>query len=264
VSRLAQQQQALLATLFAQPSQDASNLIAPYLNNPWARGLKAYQANAHAMAQQALQVAYPVLAQMLGAENLGALARAFWHAAPPLRGDLAHWGGGLADFVRSHAQLSDEPYLADVATVEWALHRCATAPDQALDAASFGLLAQHDPGEVKLCLSPGCVVTRSRYPLASLMSAHRQGSPSMADLATLLRAGVQECAVVWRQGLQPQVAQCSEVEAAFLQATLDGASVLASLERAGDLDLGQWLPAAAQNGLLLGAQRLKGLHTTDL
>ena len=81
MSTLATQQQALLEALLAWPADDAMQKIAAHAIDPRARGLKAYQANGHALAERALQAAYPVVAQLLGDESFADLARALWHAA---------------------------------------------------------------------------------------------------------------------------------------------------------------------------------------
>jgi hypothetical protein len=93
----------------AWPAEDAIKNIANYVEDTGARGLKSYQANGHALAQRALQAAYPVVAQLLGEESFADLARALWHAQPPIRGDIAHWGGGLAVFLEASAQLRKSP-----------------------------------------------------------------------------------------------------------------------------------------------------------
>ncbi|NBX20829.1 MAG: hypothetical protein EBR58_05375, partial [Betaproteobacteria bacterium] len=77
MSTLAQQQQALVAALFDWPAENAMKNIAARAMDPGARGLKAYQSNAHALAERALQAAYPVLTQLLGVESMGDLARAY-------------------------------------------------------------------------------------------------------------------------------------------------------------------------------------------
>lgn len=252
MTTLAAQQQALLEALFAWPTTDAINNIANYADGLWARGLKAYQSNGHALAERAMQATYPVLTQLLGGESLGALARAFWHAHPPVRGDMAQWGGDLADFVRASEQLADEPYLADVVRVEWALHLGASAADAFTDRASFALLTQHDPGALQLKLAPGCVVVQSPWPVASIMGAHLYNRPTLDEAGQSLRDAVGECALVWRRGLVSQVAPCSHTEAEFLQAVLSGASLLAVLEHVDGFSLDLWLPSAVQSGLVLG------------
>ncbi|MBK7003390.1 MAG: putative DNA-binding domain-containing protein [Rhodoferax sp.] len=257
---LAAQQQALLNALLAWPADDAMKEVAAFAHPPSARGLKAYQANGHALAERAMQAAYPVLTQLLGEESMGALARAFWHAYPPVRGDVAQWGGGLADFVQASEQLADEPYLADVARVEWALHQAACAADAALDGTSFALLTRHDARALQLRLVPGCSLVESPWPVVSIITAHQNAgsTPDLEEAGRRLRAGLAECAVVWRQGLRPQVALCSPAEAAFVRAVLAGASLSSALECAGDLAFNLWLPAAVQSGLVVGVAHMKG------
>ena len=253
MSALAAQQQALLTALLAHPAQDAIETLATHVTKPWARGLKAYQTNGHALAERALQAAYPVLTQLLGEDSLGDLARAFWHAQPPVRGDLALWGAGLAEFVATSAQLADEPYLADVARLEWALHHCASAADQPQDPASFALLMQHDPAQLQLRLAPGCAVLPSAWPVVSIVAAHLEATPSLEEAGQRLRAGVAETALVWRAGLQPQVREAVAGEADLLTALLAGCSLSAALGAAPVLDFNAWLPLAVQSQLLLGA-----------
>lgn len=209
-----------------------------------------------------MQAVYPVLTQLLGAESLCALARAFWHAHPPVRGDLAQWGGGLAEFMQASDQLVDEPYLPDVARVEWALHCSASAPDQAPDPASFALLMQHDPADVQLLLVPGCAVVQSAWPVASILGAHLEQMPTFAEVGQRLRAGVAEAALVWRGGLRPRVREAWPDEAAWINAHLDGCSLGAALDAAPALDFTTWLPLAVQTGLLLGAQTTSSRDST--
>lgn len=254
MSQLAAQQQALLDVLFAWPPENAMNNIANYTEDTGARGLKAYQSNGHALAERALQAAYPVLTQLLGLESLGALARAFWHSQPPVRGDLAQWGGDLADFVRHSEQLADEPYLADVVTLEWALHRSASAANQTLDTASFALLMQHDPAALQLRLAPGCTVLSSSWPVVSLLHAHLNDSPTFEEVGQRLRSGTAENAVVWRADLLPRVRETQTGEIAFVSALLNGLALGAALDNAPTLDFNAWLPMAVQTQLLLGAQ----------
>lgn len=252
MSRLAAQQQALLDALFAWSLDDAINNIAARACITSTRGLKAYQSNGHAAAERSLQAAYPVLTQLLGPQSLSALARAFWHAQPPVRGDLAQWGAGLAEFVRASDQLADEPYLADVVALEWALHTSASAANATADAASFALLMQHDPGDLQLQLAPGCAVLPSAWPVVSIVLAHMNHSPAFEEVGQRLRAGVAETAVVWRADLRPCVSEAQPGEAALLSGLLAGQSLGMALDGAPALDFATWLPLAVSSRLLLG------------
>jgi hypothetical protein len=254
MSTLAQQQQAMLAALFEWPPQHAMQNIASYAIDSRHRGLKAYQTNGHMLAERALQAAYPVVFALVGAQGFADLARALWHAHPPLRGDLAQWGDTLPAFLRNSAQLEDEPYLADVACVEWLLHSAATAADAGADLASLALLTTHDPDRLQLVLAPGCAVFASQWPVASIVLAHLTDSPTLAEAGAQLRAGVAQQVVVWREGLQPRVREAMPGEADSLQAMLMKHSLAQSLDAAPALDFSVWLPMAVRTGLVLSAQ----------
>jgi Putative DNA-binding domain len=251
MSGLALQQQRLLDALFAWPAEEAVQALASGVQDPDGRGLKVYQANGHMLALAALQAAYPVVEQLLGEASFADLARALWHAQPPVRGDIAQWGEGLAAFVQTSAQLQDEPYLPDMARVQWALHGCAGAPDAEADLATLALLASHAPEQLHLVLAPGTAVLRSAWPVASILGAHLEGSPSLQEAGAQLRAGVAQDVLVWRQGLRPRVREALVGEYDALQAMLQGGSLAQALDAAPDLDFGQWLPVAVPSGLVL-------------
>ena len=253
MTSLAHQQQTLLDTLFSSPAPNTIELIAACAGATAARGLKAYQTNAHLLAERALQATFPVLIQLIGVDNLPGLARAFWHAHPPQRGDLAQWGAELPAFIQASEQLATEPYLADVAAVEWALHRCASAPDQPADRTSFGLLMQHDPLELQLQLAPGCAVFTSAWPVASILGAHLSQTPSFDDVRDRFRADRGESTLVWRETYRPRVREAIGGEAALVSHLLQGGVLGDALEAAPDLDFNAWLPMAVQTQLLLGA-----------
>ena len=264
---LAEQQARMLRALFDWPAQDAVQAFAPDIVSAGGgmRGLKAYQTNGHVMATRALQAAYPVVAQWLGEESFADLARAMWHAHPPLQGDLARWGGTLSTFLAASDQLQDEPCLPDVARLEWALHCCALAADGAPDPASLALLTTHDPDTLTLLPAPGSVCVASDWPIVSIVGAHQRPAsgllyglepPDFATVGRQLRAQVAQGAVVWRDGLRPRLRQAQAGEIDFLQALRDGMALAPALDAAPALDFGQWLPVAVQGGLLLAVQAL--------
>lgn len=259
MNTLAAQQQAMVRALWARRSDEAAALLAPHAERPgealFLRGLQAYRSNGRELAQRALAAAFPVVAQLLGEEGFGALARELWLRHPPRRGDLAEWGGELPALIEALPDLHGEvPYLPDVARLEWALHRAASAADGTPDAASLALLAEADPARVRLRLAPGTAVVASAWPVASIVLAHQQGQPTLEEAARRLREGAGEAALVWRQGLKPMLREAAAHECAFIAALQEGRTLLDSLQLAPQLDLGAWLAAAWQQGLLAGAE----------
>lgn len=271
---LAAQQTALLDVLYL----DTMNSIALSaqsmpgngvfsLKNPDAtlRGLRAYRANAQALAESALLAAHPVLQQLIGEENFRHTAHDFWQAMPPERGDLAQWGQELPAYLQQipqlQALLQEHPFLPDVARLEWCLHTAATASDARQDASSFQLLASNDPAELRLALSPGCAVLRSTYPLVSIMQLHDERLSNMHEgaLSAIARSEPQT-ALIWRQGFRPMLQSADAASAAMVEVSQQGLPLSAALDAAfaqmPDFDFSAWLSASVQTGLLLGVARL--------
>ena len=238
---LALQQQTLLGALLLGPgslaARDAQAQLEGLVLCPSARGLAAYRANGHALAERALAAAYPVVAAMVGQDCLDALARTLWHGHPSQHGDIARWGGELPALLALEAQLAEFPYLADVARAEWALHRAAGAPDANADPPSFALLTQQDPGAVTLRLAPG--------------------EPTLSEAADRLRDREAEQALVWRRALRPEVRPCEAGEAALVDTLLHRQGLVPALDAAlatdPGFDFSAWLAQAVGDGLVLGA-----------
>ena len=215
---------------------------------PWPRG--------HLLA------AYPVLAQCLSLDRFNALARAYWHAQPPQLGDVAQWGGELPSFLRASTQLQDAPYLGDLAALEWAWHRAASAADAQVDAASFALLQTQALTELRLRLAPGCCVVCSHWPIVSIWAAHVDHSVSIDQVRQRLAVSVGEVALIWRAGLRVQVRPIASAEHTLLMQLLAAESLGRALDVVDQLpedhlnspawDINAWLAQAVQSGLLLG------------
>lgn len=227
------------------------------------RGLQAYQANAGALAERALAAAFPTVAQLLGAEALAALARVHWHRDPPLHGDVSLWGAGLADFIATDPQLADEPYLADVARLDRAVHDAGSAADD--DAPPLGLqsLADHDPARLQLRLRAGHAVLLSVHPLHAIWAAHqRSDDQRFADVRLALAEGRQEAVRVRRHGLQVVVERITQADARFELALLQGASLaqamadaLATASHPSGFDFEDWLITTLRRGGLAAVLR---------
>lgn len=271
-ARLAADQQALLRAVLGGQDEDAlwalvgSNALGAAGQSLARRGLQAYQSHGLALAERVLSAAYPVLVQLMGEENFAGLAQHFWRQQPPVCGDMAQWGDGLANRLAAAPQLVDEPFLADVARVEWALHCASFAADSSADLASFGLLSAEPPATPSLQLSPAVWLLDSPFPVVSLIHAHlspaEDRKPALARVAALLASGTGEKALVWRDGFKPRLRQLKAAEHALLVALQAGYALEAALTRAahggdqsgeGALDFADWLAHSVKSGLVTGA-----------
>ena len=221
------QQQALVAALVTRTALPRLTAL-PGIEGGIERGLQAYRVNAQALAAKALAAVFPQLQVLLGESSFEAMAWAFWRACPPSHGDLAQWGGGLADFLSAQEGMDDDPL--DLARLEWALHQAEAAADVALDADSLGLLAIVDATALVLRLRPGVQVL-----------AGQSSGPLL----------------VWRKVWRAQSAPLTRAEAALMQSLLDGHCLDGALALAGsELDFSAWFQAALREAWLYRAERL--------
>ena len=247
-------QQSLLAALWA-PTHDAARtrLLASQSQAQdltlW-RGLAAYRSHATGQAQRALSAVYPAVASLLGAEDFRGLARLLWREHPPQDGDLARWGGALAQQIEALPELqADQPFLADLARVEWALHGVARAADAVQDSASLTLLASEDPARLQLRLAPGTACIHSTWPVAKLLTALAPMAVKREPIH--LQEGSPQALLVWRCAWKPRARTAQPGEPAFLNALQQGRSLARALDEAPDFDLTPWLAGAVHEGLLL-------------
>ena len=265
-SREAERQQLLLGVLGRSTAPAA--LAGWVRDGPrFSRGLLTYQANAGALAERALAAAYPVTAQLLGAESFARLARALWQQQPPTQGDVATWGAGLADFLANADGLAGEPYLPDVARLEWAVHAAAGAANAEAKAGAFDRLADTDPAALWLRPRPGTALLQSVHPVVSIWLAHQAAAaplPSAADrfagVRVALAGGQAEVALVWRQGWSVHVAALDADDAAFTHKLLQGHALGEALIHLSDrpgFHFDAWFVAALTRGWLLAATDVK-------
>ena len=222
-----------------------------------AQGVAAYRGNAGALAARALGGAFPTLAALIGAESFAALARHFWHEHPPVRGDVGEWGDALPAFVAASEQLAAEPYLADSARLDWAVHAATRAADVSGDwPPALDALTSTDPALLRMQLAAGATVVESRWPVATLWHAHHRGAP-FDSVRAAFEAGRQETALVWRDdGFVMHVEALDTADASFTAVLSRGASLAAALDAAGaDFAFDRWLARALRSRWLIA------LHT---
>jgi Putative DNA-binding domain len=215
-----------------------------------ARGLAAYRAHAAALAQRALAAVFPTVQQVVGADAFAVLSRLHWQSHPPTEGDMAQWGDALPQFLADDVALKDEPYLPDLARLEWAVHVADRAGDGPSEAAGLALLAEHDPQQLFVQLAAGTAVVASCYPVVRVWHAHRSDEADVDRFAVVraaFAAGDADCALVWRQGWRVQVHTIAPAELRFTQALLAGHSLGLALTEAGDdFAFEPWLIGAVQ------------------
>jgi len=252
-AQLADQQQAFAKALFA---LDAEPALLPQLKHGERLGL--YRGNLSATWNKAMAVAYPVIAQLVGAEFFEALVREYGRAHPSDNGDLNRFGAHFATFLRSFPHVRELPYLPDMARLEWLLHRTHYAQEApAITAAQLSAVAPEDVESCTVGWSPTAQLFASDWAVVPLWLAHQAG----AGVAFPQQMPVPSRALISRPQWTAQLTQLSPASYAALQQLAQGASFGAALDAAfavdEDFDVANNLQPWLQHGLFT-ALRLNG------
>ena len=252
----AERQRRLVESLLASTAQ-ASTLPTREAGERALRGLQAYRANADASAERALATAFSTVKMLLGEEDFRQLAREFWRAAPPQRGDLGEWGEALPGWLAAHGQLAEWPYLADAARLDWALHRCERAADEEPERASLARLGDTDPARLAVEFMPGVSLVESDWPIGLLHRAHHVDDRLFDALREAIASPRGEAVLVARAGWKAVPTTLDAATAAWTRLLLDGCDLGSALAAAGDgFDFAAWLATALQANWLKGIRRL--------
>ncbi len=194
-----------------------------------------YRGNVSAVWEKALAHAFPVTHALVGEEFFRLLARAYAQAHPSASGDLNEFGIHFANFVAQFEAVRPLPYLAEVAALEWAVHRAHYAADaDAVEPDHIARLAPEELLAARFVLHPALAWFDSRYPIVGIWNAHqpRGGAPLPQSLD---RA---ECALVVRLHWRVAVQASSAAEIAALTQLREGAALGSAIEAALAVDAG--------------------------
>jgi hypothetical protein len=157
-------------------------------------GLQHHAQGAMTARIGALRVAFPTVAMLLGDAPFQALAGSFSRTTPAGDWDLNAYGRELPEWIAAQQPDADGAALADVARVDWAMHRACYADDRSpLDRPALAVAAAGEVMGLLLLAHPATGLVRSRHPVVSLWQSAR-------DATLAVPAGVGQSALVGRHG----------------------------------------------------------------
>ncbi|NWK78617.1 DNA-binding domain-containing protein [Aquitalea sp. LB_tupeE] len=215
-----------------------------------AAGLAVYRNNYRLGLMDTLKMIYPVCGQIVGEEFFTGLAREYSKRNASLSGNLHEYGGLFGDFLQGFPPAQTLPYLADVARLEWAVHRSYYAIDQqALTAVALTGVAAEHYGALQFRLPDSCTVLSSPWPIVGIWQGHQPGHA----LEVNLDAGG-EAALVQRNAGRVGVTLLSPGMAALLHSLQQGETLGQAAEQAlqaeADFDLQAALLHLFTDGLI--------------
>lgn len=217
------------------------------------RRVAIYRANMVAAADKALSAAYPVIRQVVGPEFFHGLAREYQRGTPSTSGDLHEFGAAFDVFLARFDHVQDMPWLPDLARLEWAAHRAYGAADAPpWDPASLATVDPDAQPAIRFRWTPGLAVVASTRPIVRVWTIHQPGYAGEFSVAWDLA----ETALVFRDGFAVGVTACSAGEAAFVAASMAGATLNdaagSALRQDPLFDLGALLGRAVRDRLVCG------------
>ncbi|HXV07737.1 MAG TPA: DNA-binding domain-containing protein, partial [Burkholderiales bacterium] len=208
--------------------------------------LAVYRRNVLGNYAAALRDVYPVVLRLVGEPFFDRLARDYATQTPSRSGDLHDFGGELGAFLETLPSVRELPYLADVAALEWAVHRSFHARHApALDPARLAAVLPERLPDLRFELHPAARLLRSPYPVLTIW---RVNQPQWSgDQAVDLALGAEQVLIV-RRALEVALEPLSAAEYAMLEA-LDaggnlGGALAAALAVDAEFDLQAFLAAA--------------------
>lgn len=159
-------QQDLLASILA---------AAPHQSD----GLAVYIGNRRAVAMRALSSLFPTVQQLLG-EAFASAVLLFIQQNPSEAAEITQWGAGFPSWLAQQEELISYPYVAAVADLEWRIAELEHAEDTTIDLASFQLLREFSPNELRVVVNKNCVLLNSSLPLYDIWKFH-QGTFEMQE-----------------------------------------------------------------------------------
>lgn len=182
------------------------------LGQPAGRRFAVYRNNVAASLTEALELAFPAIVKLLGAENFKGLAGMFLRQHPPETPIMMHYGAAFPDFLAGVGALSHIGYLPDVARLEQAMRISYHAADaDPVAAEALQAVAPEKLGDVRFDLAPSLHLVRSPWPI------HQIWAYNLEDDAPKPSGGAQNVLIL-RPEFDPELTPISDGCAEFTQA----------------------------------------------
>ncbi len=216
--------------------------------------LGIYRGNLASAWRRALASSYPVLRQVLGDMDFDALARAYGRVHPARDPDLNRFGAGMASFLGG--AVDGQPWLPELARLEWLLHEAWYAPD-AIDGKPLEVLASLDPQQFeasRAILHPSLRLFASNWAVAPFWLAQQAEGPAVPD--AMERPGY---ALVLRTRWRATLRELDAAEHAALARLAAGEPFGMAFDAAFDVDedapIAAWLDGWLKDGVVAGIVR---------
>lgn len=188
-----------------------------------AAGMAIYRNGYRTRLVDTLRSTYERTARWVGEDAFRQAAAHHVISHPPTSWTLDDLGEGFEETLRE--LFTGDPEVAELAWLEWAMHRCFVCADvNPMDAVGFGeataSFQEDDWANMRLTFLPGTYLTKISHDIGELWRALKQENATAPEYAL---SRPLYC-IVWRDDLKPVFMQVAEKEGQALARLLGGAS----------------------------------------
>lgn len=227
------------------------------------KGIEIYRRNLLASAARALEISFPTILSLLGSDGMKALAANYLQENSLHGGDWGEWGSHLPEWILLQPELSDLPYLSDVAKLDWICHTVERSKDPSEDIDSISLLAALDPDKLYLKSTTCFAVLSTDFPLLEIWKAHystEDEKPYWLNLANKpLSNNESQYLLISRSHWRAHPKKIQHSQYLFIQALLQGEAIGSALEiiqNRPKCTQHEWLPDALKLCIEIGLNHL--------
>jgi hypothetical protein len=227
-------------------------------------GLAIYQRNLKASAISALKITFPTVLKLIGDEVFSYAVEQLIKQSPPSAGDWGVWGNNFSNVLKQITALQSFPYVADIATLDFSLHRIGREKDIELDMESISLLASCELDELRMILNPSIQLMVSEFPIVDIYNANHSSSNQseyyLKQAQHSLVSALGQIALIYRPQFKPLVRTIESSEYDWLLLIKEGLSMGKALDvlmsRKQSFSLEAWLPLAIEQNLVSHLEKI--------
>jgi hypothetical protein len=218
-------QEIFTSAIFDPNSAVPIGLLDP-VGRPAGKRFNVYRNNVVVSLMDAMEVAFPVINKLIGAQKFRNISAVYVRKFPPETPMLMFYGTAFPAFLEGFEALTHLPYLADVARLELArrsaYHGSDTTP---VIPETFSQIAPDRLMESRLTFAPTLRIVESLFPIVAIWEASTvEGAPKPEPLA--------QTALITRRNFDVEMRVISTGQSVFLNLLMGGSTLDQAFETA--------------------------------
>lgn len=180
-----------------------------------------YRNNVTISLIRAMEANFPITQRLLGEQYFSGLAREFVQKHPPQSPLIFHYGDAFSAFLKAQDDLSDYPYLSDIAQLEQQIRQSYHEADaDVLSATDLTQIDQQDLMDARFVRHPAMALLQSQYAVLTIYNANAN-----ADAKSVKDINIGECVLITRAQHDVELYHLEPSQFVFFQSLASAATL---------------------------------------